>query len=105
MGHAARCWTGYCSNARARLGILRSVLDMTKELRFLRGFPVRGAGSAVPGLFDTAGLSGVSGFATQLPRSPMAAATGLIPHDRLDDARRRHETKQPDVPLRSGARR
>jgi hypothetical protein len=78
---------------------------MTKELRFLRGFPVRGAASAVPDLFDTAGLSGVSGFATQLPRSPMAAATGLIPHDRLDDARRRHETKQPDVPLPSGARR
>jgi hypothetical protein len=35
----------------------------------------------------------------------MAAATGLIPHDRLDDARRRRETKQPDVPLPSVARR
>jgi hypothetical protein len=79
-------------------------LDMTIELRFLRGFPVRGARSAVLDIFDTAGLSGVSGFATQLPRSPMAAATGLIPRERLNDTRHRHETKQPDVPLPSGAR-
>jgi hypothetical protein len=77
---------------------------MTIGVRFRRGFPVRGARSAAPALFDTAGLSGVSAFATLRPLTPTAAAISLIRYDRLRDARHRHETIQPDVASLSGAR-
>lgn len=77
---------------------------MTTGMRFRRGFLLRGARPAAPDLFDTAGLSEVSGFATQCLRSPAAAAIRLIPYDRFGDTRHRHGTIQPGVPLLSGAR-
>jgi hypothetical protein len=76
---------------------------MTIEASFQRGFPVRKAKPAAPGLFGTPGLSGVSGFATPRPQSPTAPATRLIPQHRPGRAGHRHEMIQPDVPLWSGA--